>query len=501
MPARDLSTRAVGGLPFVRATALALLATGLAACKDSNVPFLTAPTTVENSPTGIQNAVTGLFAGSRIDVGNYIYYMTGFARDAAQMSIVNPQNVAQQTGLQPIFAGFGANASVWDVEYGNVGGALAILNTLPKTAPAFSTAQLAAGAGAVQTMEALNLMIVAETHDSLGIPIHRADDGGPGPVLCNKGAWASIVALLDTANANLTAAGPTPLPFTLPPGFSSVSAVAGPSTTPGSFAAFNRALAAKAGLELAYAIARNSAGTHPTPTTPGAPDVAALTRADSAAGASAFFDLAALAPPASGGFTDDAHGVYWDFSAQSGDLVNPINGAGGIWQTLKTLVADVDTANDLRWHRKFAHNPFPLQLPQYDSVADTVDAFAYFPGTNTPIPIIRTEGLVLVRAQIQLGLGNLAQALTYLNAVRTSVGGLAPVSGGTYVAVRDLLLREQRISTVFESSGDRTIALRMYHLEAAADTTWHGQDLHTTVVPVALSEIAGRNGDYTLTCP
>ena len=86
------------------------------------------------------------------------------------------------------------------------------------------------------------------------------------------------------------------------------------------------------------------------------------------------------------------------------------------------------------------------------------------------------------------------------NQVRTGVGGLAPVAGADYLTVRNLLLKEQRISTIFEASADRTIALRMYHLEAAADTTWGAADLHTTVVPVELAEISGRNNNYSLTC-
>jgi propanediol dehydratase small subunit len=107
---------------------------------------------------------------------------------------------------------------------------------------------------------------------------------------------------------------------------------------------------------------------------------------------------------------------------------------------------------------------------------------------------------VLIRAQIQLALNHLANALTYINAVRTNVGGLSPVSGADYVTVRDLLLKEQRPSLVFEASGDRAIALRMYHLESVADTTWGSRDLHTTVVPIEQAEIEGRNGNYTLTC-
>ena len=47
---------------------LASAVVAFVACKDSNVPFLTAPTSVAASPAGIQNALGGLFAGSRIDM-------------------------------------------------------------------------------------------------------------------------------------------------------------------------------------------------------------------------------------------------------------------------------------------------------------------------------------------------------------------------------------------------------------------------------------------------
>lgn len=465
------------------------------ACTDSNVPFFTAPTAVPNSPAGIQNAVTGLFAFSRNDIGQYIQYMGGFARDAVQMTNGNPEFLTWYTGLGTIPAG---GDGVWDNEYRDVAAALAILTTLPTTTPAYTSPQAAAIVGIAQTMEALNLMLVAETRDTLGIPVH-ANGAVPGPAYCNKDVWKSIVALLDSGNASLNAAGSIPLPVKLPPGFSSVSAAAGPSTTPGSFAAFNRALAGKAGLELAYAIARNSAGTHPTPTTPGSPDVGALTRADSAIAASALYNPSALTPPVPGNFPEDASGVYWDFSGQSGDQTNPIDQFIGFFTVLKTFVADVDTLDDLRWKGKFGPNPYQIELPTYNYIASG-DLFLFYSTTNSPISIIRNEGLTLLRAQIQLGLGNLSNSLTYLNDVRTNVGGLSPVTGSDYVTVRDLLLKEQRVSLIFEGSGDRTISLRMYHLEAVADTTWGSKDLHTTVVPVEAQELEGRNGSYTLTC-
>jgi hypothetical protein len=95
-------------------------------------------------------------------------------------------------------------------------------------------------------------------------------------------------------------------------------------------------------------------------------------------------------------------------------------------------------------------------------------------------------------------------------------GFTAPLSiASTYTAVRDSLLKEQRISTVFEGSGDRMIALRMYGLEAVADTTWQatsgpdavdakalgGVDYHQTISPVPFQELSARGGAWNPTCP
>ncbi len=481
------------------------------ACSDSNVPFFTQPTSIENSPAGIQNAVTGLFAAVRIDVGDYIYWMPMFARDVAQIWIDNPQNVQFGTGLSAIP---NADGGPWDNEYRAATAAAGVIAAIPNVSPAYTAGQAAALIGVAQTMEAVAYMSVAEIHDTLGMPVHPASGGTPGPVYCNKDAWAQIVALLDSANASLNTAGGTPIPVNLPPGFASVSAVAGPSTASGSFASFNRALAAKAGLELAYAMARSSAATSPTPTAPGTPNAAALTRADSAALASALINVP-LAPPAPGPFTTTAGGVYWDFSAAAGDLGNPISGLLGTWRTLIYLTADVDTANDQRFKNKFqfvSEEANPLQIPG-DAFMNTDWQFSAYNAINASVPIIRNESLTLYRAQIQLGLGNLPAAIILINQVHQQAGGFgSPLTiAQTYTAVRDTLLKEQRISTVWEGSGDRNISIRMYNLAAQVDTTWSSHaatvaagkqqvDLHTTVNPFPATELEARGGSYTLTC-
>ncbi len=516
--ARWTTPRAAAG---IGAIALAVMV----GCKDSNVPYLTAPTSVSNTPTGVQDAITGLFGSSRNDVGLYVIFMSTMGRDAANFVNTEPRWVTMGTGVIPITNNDGFwGAAIWDLEYRTAKFANSIITSIPNVAPPYTTPQQQAIIGVAQTMKALMFMMLAETHDTGGVSVASIASTGttPAPMLCNKDVWAYIVAVLDSGNTALNAAGSIALPISLPPGFASVSNQAGPSTTPGSFAAFNRALAGKAGLELAYAIARNTAGTAPTPNSAGSPNVQALTRADSAIKASALFSPANITLPAAGGFpAADPYGVYHAFTAQSGDLVNPVNGNIGTMAVLWDLVADVDTVNDARWKAKFSVNPGTVSQPSFAGAASPY-IYSYYGTPSSPIPIVRNDELALVDAQIQLGLGQYANAVTLINDVHQQAGGMSainPASMTTYAAVRDSLMKEQRITSVLEGSADRTIAIRMYGLAAVADTTWDATsgpdaaakanadkaegnfpDLHTTLLPVPISEASGRGGNYTLSC-
>jgi hypothetical protein len=490
---------------------------------DSNVPFLDAPSSVANTPHGVQNAVNGLFYAVRLDVGNFAIIMSSFGRDAANFTNTEPRWITEGTGIQPIvFNDQFISTFTWDQQFSNAKFANTIIASLAKVQPAYSAQQLAALTGVLQTMKALQFMTIAETRDTLGVSVYSIDASTPQPAFCNKDVWQYIVALLDSANVDLNLAGATPLPITLPPGFQAVSQFAGPSNVPGSFAAFNRALAGKAGLELAYAIARAGAGA-PTPTTPGAPDNTALTRADSAIKSSALYNLSAITTPSPGGFViTDPFSVYHAFSPQSGDQVNPVNGTIGTLAVMWDLVVDVDTINDARWKAKFAVNPNSVQQGAFNAVASPY-IYSYYGSPSSPIPIVRDEELALYDAQIQIGLGNYGNAITLINTVHQQAGGFSsPLTiPSDYVDVRNALLREQRISTVLESSGDRNISVRMYGMPTVSDTTWNSTngpdaegvataeaalgtsitDLHTTVIPIPETEIDGRGGSYTLTCP
>jgi hypothetical protein len=467
-------------------------------CDTPTVPNYASPNPDVTTRAGLQTLVTGLFGGTRIDLVWIITEMSSFARDAGNFTNTDPRFITEFLGDgTPInnsdFGIFG-----WNNQFQMVRTADSILAALPgvHSPTAYSTGEQAQITGVVQTIKALDYMYLAEQRDTSGVPIggdKLNDLGSPAPILCNKDVWRAIVAILDSGNAALNVDPSEALVISLPNGFGAVSA------TGGSFSSFNRALAGKANLELAYAIARSNAATAPTPTSAGTPDNAALLRADSAITASTLYQPAQLTPPAAGAFTDPL-AVYHSFSSISGDLVNPVNGEIGTLRMLNEFVASVDTANDLRWKAKFTVNPDPAQQQAYSGVSAPF-IVTFYPVVGSPIPIVRNEELVLIRAQIRLGLGDLSGAWTLINDVRTQVGGLPAEAVSTdYATTRDALMREQRISTVLESGGDRAIAIRMYGLATVADTTWGASDTHATLMPVPNTEFANRSSS-ALSCP
>ena len=483
----------------------------LAACSDSNVPFFVAPTSVAGTPGGIQNAITGLFSATRIDMGGFVTTVgAGYSRDGGQFLNTEARTVEYPLGVFPTPTSSGAD---WTQEYQNILQAQQILATIPKVTPAYTSAGAAAVAGVVQTVQAFNYMILAEAHDTLGaaiLPVGLTSSAN-APGYCNPDMWKYVVALLDSANGSLTSAGATPIPITMPTGFSGVSTTAAPASAPGSFASFNRALAAKANLELAYAIARQKHGASaPTPASAGSPDPGALAVAMTDLTGSAMYKPGGLAPEAPT-FSASPTAVVFDFSGTSGDIVNPIQGELALLAQLNDFIQDVDTLHDLRWKTKFGLNPHSVQQQFYNPVASKYIPLMY-PSPSSTLPIVREVELVLWHAQILIGQANYAAALADINNVRATLGGpsLTPYpasDASSYVTIRNDLMREQRISTTWEGSIDRTIAIRMYGMALVSDTTWAHEDpnvkspdAHTTVSPIPFAELTGRGGSFTTTC-
>ncbi len=519
LAARQISSGARGrGLGWSRgATAAAALCT-LAACKDPTVPNYQSPSIDPTTQSAIQQQITGIISATRgstatgTDLFYFIQLMSSFGRDAGNFTNTDSRYVTEWLGNGvPIPNSDFYGTVVWDNEFRIAKNADLILTNLPGVSPAYTAAQANLIAGIAQTWKAYNFMLIAETRDTNGVPVAgiTLPSTQTAPILCNKDVWAYIVSVLDSAetdlNAGKPASGTGPLPVTLPPGFDGAS-LAGPSTTPGTFAGFNRALRAKAGLEYAYAIARSAGGSAPTPTTPGTPDAAQLTAADNAAKASFIFNNGTVeyAQTAPTNYIDPL-GVYHSFSGASGDQANPV--FSGLTYMFVLNAADSEIKADPR-AGKIVTNPSSPGQPSLNSPVCGAPAgtpctegptIGTYPGATSPIPIVRNEDMVLLDAAIQLGLGNDAQAVTLINNVRTFVG--APtVSPAGYVNIRNQLLTEFRASNLLESGEYRTIMIRNYGVAEQYTTTWGTADLHTMVEPIPIGDVSARNGNLSKQC-
>ncbi|HXB27331.1 MAG TPA: hypothetical protein VNV25_21555 [Gemmatimonadaceae bacterium] len=459
--------------------------------------------------TSFNELFEGVLYYTRINLGNQTIMFASFSRDAINFTTTDNEFVTMWGGDgTPISSSRFYGTVNWTNWFTAIRQAQQILDSLPQAVPAYSAGDMAKWKGVIYTIEAYAYMNAEMNKDTLGLPYNGplGNVNTPAPILCARDAWKAIVGLLDSAETQLNVDQSAGLPMPLPAGFSAVSAQASPSTTPGSFAAFNRALAARANLELAYAIARSPGGTPPTPTTTGSPDAAALNRADSALHASALYSPGSLAPPLPGDFTE-ALAVYQNFSGASGDIANPWQGA---YQTtaymLNEAIADIEPG-DKRLVKVIL--PADTAGTPYAPGVAAFNTFGMYQTPASPMPMIRNEELNLFEAQIRLGLNDLAGAVNAINLVRVNVGGLAPISaaGQTYFTLRNQILHELRASTMGEPNGDRVAAIRDYGMPTVADTTWdhdgpkQGPDLHTTVEPFPTTDITTRNGNTSYVCP
>ena len=127
-----------------------------------------------------------------------------------------------------------------------------------------------------------------------------------------------------------------------------------------------------------------------------------------------------------------------------------------------SIVADAQPqpsgTRDARVGRKVA----PLSAARTVQGITTDVIFTIYGSNTAPVPIIRNEELILLRAEANIGLGNLAAAQTDINFIRTNSGGLAPVTLASPAAALDELLYNKRYSLLFEG-GHRWIDLRRYN--------------------------------------
>ena len=425
---------------------------------------------------------TGLMSSARTGMESFIWRVGSMGREGINLSGNNQPDYAEPF-FGPVQGGGSFGGLQWLDRYQSIRTAniylQALANNVNLSGPDLLTnEERAASRGLANTYKALAFLYVVETRAQLGAPVDvdRTVEQGPAPWVTEDSVYGYILGLLDSARADLTAADTTHFPFPIPPGL-------GAFTTPADFITFNRALAAKANVLRATALN----GCHGTPATCYAAALTALGQT--------FLSTVS---------TDFQTGAYLDFSTNGGDQTNglsePLNGPTYFALASDTIDAQTQAggAKDQRVLDKIAPKEGDAQTLGGISISGTLKFTIYFSSgaadAGHPIPIIKDEELLLLRAEASWFTGAKANALLDLDNVRTNSGLLPPTT--LTVASTDPefiagLLYERRFSLLWEQ-GTRWIDARRFGLLATIPVAVAGGNV-PEVMPVPAPECDARN--------
>jgi starch-binding outer membrane protein, SusD/RagB family len=433
-----------------RLAVLALaLGVPLSSCAEPTVPNYNQPTVAEagKDPSTLQLLATGLLSQQRAPTTGFVSDVGIFGRESFNYFPTDGRSHTHYVfGPGPIdYSGFAAGGGVWNAAYNNgrnIVNFLAAVDAAPIT-----QAEKDAASGFAKTLEALGYLYVAVTRDTLGgITQMNADPKVLSPFVSRDSLYRYISGRLDEAATELTAAGTAAFPFALTSGFTGFN-------TPATFLPFNRAIAARV-LVLRGSIAQFSvpAGAACAPTSCYAQALTAL--------AASFLN-------AGGSFNA---GPFHTYSTSTGDAQNTL-----FYSTTSDIVAHPSIltdaplqpggARDLRLIAKVDTNT-PTKQPNAGPTSGIPSniRFRMYPDRNAGIKIIRNEELILLRAEARWFTGDKANALTDINLIRTTSGGLAPTTltiAATDAQFIDELLLQRRYSLLFE--GHRWVDHRRFN--------------------------------------
>lgn len=420
---------------WTRLVAGAALLVVAAACNEDklNVPNYNSPTVdgLSKDPNGVQLVATAMTIQQRANIAGYVRDVGIFGRELYNYFPTDGRTVSNYllgigTGATQRLDPVGFASGQWFGYYANARNALNLVNAA--SASPLTTAQKSAVSGFAKTLRGLDMFYVLRTRDTIGIPVEINEDptAKPAPFVTREAAFQFIEGLLDQARTELQAGG-TAFPFRLHAGYAGFD-------TPANFLKYNRAIAARVRLVHAtlgcgntcYQAALTALGESFVTPLGGATTLAALN-------------------------TGPTH-VY---SSAAGDLLNVNN-----FQTnnyIFTHASNVTEAQlkangqpDDRVTRKIIKLASPVNPPGGQNVAAEY-RFDIYQTNTSPVPIIRNEELLLIRAEANWATGQNAAALTDINTVRTVSGGLAPLTSlPSGAAGLDAIMYERRLSLIFE---------------------------------------------------
>jgi starch-binding outer membrane protein, SusD/RagB family len=405
---------------------LALLV-GFGACKESTVPNFNNPNIegLLNAPNAatVNTTVIGLLVGLRANVGTWATGLGILGREVYNLDPAEPRNVLGYLvgPLEP--GGFVADVG-WSTTYRNLRTAATVLDALDKV-PDYTATQKSAVRGFVKTIIAQEYVNQLRVRDTFGIVVDVPSDPTVlGAFVTKDSGFKRAAALFDEAKTDLNAGGAT-FPFALTSGFAGFN-------TPATFLKVNRALKARG-------------------------DVYRGAWAEALVALSESF-----ISTASGSAAALATGPYHVYSSSSGDAFNPLfDAAPRALVAVPSFLTDaqkrVDGSVDLRASSKALVTTVTVTT---QSVSSNVKIIAYASNV-APVPIIKNEELILLRAEANNALNNRAAAIQDIDFVRVNSGGLAPLGPAYAGDLVDEILYNRRYS-LFDEYGHRWVDLRRY---------------------------------------
>lgn len=412
------------------------------------------PDVIGENPSRSVVAATanGILIATRADVADFALKAGILGREAYRFDGSDPRFTGElmHGPLDPGSRAFGGNH--WAEEYTAIRTANDLLAVIT-TASALTAEEQSATSGFAHTMQAYNFTIVLDAHRQDSIPIEVGTDvnAPPAPFVSNAEAYAHVVSLLDGAAAELQAGGGA-FPFPLPSGFTGFN-------TPASFLTFNRALRARVAVYLG--------------------DYAGALTALSAS-------FLTTGQPLSLGL-----GVYMDYSAGTGDFANPLalDPVSGENVAHPSLAARAQLQPGGQADARLTSKVTTLAAPRSADDLSTQHGWIRYPAPDTPIPLIKNEELILLRAEANIGLNDLVAAVTDIDLVRTTSGGLAPYAGAVdQASLIAELLYNRRYSLLYEG-GHSWVDYRRYGRLADLDGFDRTGDVLFPTLPIPNAEV------------
>lgn len=424
----------------IRSIMLMAVAGGVAACglDRPTVPNYNnpTPTGLAGDPVGgVQLSANGLVFQLRAQIPGWISGTGIMGRESFNYTPTEGRNTT--CWLQKMDYACGGGSAFWNGFYTESRDVYTFLNTI-EASGGLSASQKEGARGFAKTLEAYSLSFVAERGKYGGPTEVAADPRTLTPFVSRDSMYNYVIGRLDQAKTHLAAAG-SAFAFTLNSGFTGFN-------TPATFLQFNRALAARVNAERASL--RNPA---------------------CGANGTTCYQLVLQNLTDAGSFVDAANlqkGPQWIFSTAAGDATNGLAKASSAFifahPSIKTdAPLQPGGAPDLRYQAKIVTLATPVGTGSAVPGISTDQDFKLYPTQSTSIPMIRSEELILLRAEAEWFTGAKAAAIADINTIRTTSGGLA-ASALTTASTDDEfiteLLLQRRYSLLFE--GHRWVDVR-----------------------------------------